>query len=799
MIRVKQLIFFLLTLFQLNVNAQSISSLLIERKWNAQWIATEKQAQRDYTVSHFRKSFQLTDRPASFIIHVSADNRYKLFVNGVLVSLGPARSDLYHWKYETVDIGQHLKVGKNVIASVVWNFGSQRPLMQFSLRTAFIVQGNTATEEIVNTNSQWKCFHDTAYTAVKPELVNAYYVMGPGERVDYNLFQKGWEQIEFNDELWLSSVEVGDGLPKGVFAWEDNWMLLPSTLPQMELTAQRFHSLRQATNITLPKSFLATKTSFTIPAKSKVVLLLDQGALTNAYPVVEFSKGKGSKIILTYAEALYINEGNSKPWKDQRMKGNRNEIAGKNLSGRSDEFIADGSSNQKFVSLDFRTFRYVKVEIETADEPLIMDDLSSIFTGYPFKLKSTFDIGSPTLTQIFNTGWHTARLCATETYMDCPYYEQLQYVGDTRIQCMVSMYNSGDDRLVRNAITQIDNSRLAEGITQSRYPSSLPQHIPTFSLWWIGMLSDYYRYGKDPDFVKQFLPGVRQVLWFFKQHQQQDGRLNNPPYWQFTDWTEKGGWRNGMPPIGNDGCAAPLDLQLLLAYQTAAALEKNLGMNDFVSLYNKEAALLQKTIREKYWDETKQLVADNIDKINFSQHTNTLAIITGLVQDEASKQLALKIVNDTTLTEASIYFKYYVNQALAKAGLGDTYLSQLDIWEESLKQGLTTWPEESPLNTTRSDCHAWGASPNIEFFRIVLGIDSDAAGFSKIKIEPHLGTLKKASGTMPHPQGEISVSYQTNKKGKWQATLAIPQNTTGSFIWHGQVYPLQPGVNTFSL
>ena len=44
---------------------------------------------------------------------------------------------------------------------------------------------------------------------------------------------------------------------------------------------------------------------------------------------------------------------------------------------------------------------------------------------------------------------------------------------------------------------------------------------------------------------------------------------------------------------------------------------------------------------------------------------------------------------------------------------------------------------------------------NIEFFRTVLGIDSDAPGFTKVRIEPHLGTLKKIAGEMRHPKGKL--------------------------------------------
>jgi hypothetical protein len=58
-----------------------------------------------------------------------------------------------------------------------------------------------------------------------------------------------------------------------------------------------------------------------------------------------------------------------------------------------------------------------------------MEDLRGIYTGYSFERKLHFDGGDAELQRIFDVGWRTATLCAYETYVDCPYYEQLQYVG----------------------------------------------------------------------------------------------------------------------------------------------------------------------------------------------------------------------------------------------------------------------------------------------------------------------------------------------------------------------------------
>jgi len=286
-------------------------------------------------------------------------------------------------------------------------------------------------------------------------------------------------------------------------------------------------------------------------------------------------------------------------------------------------------------------------------------------------------------------------------------------------------------------------------------------------------------------------------LQFFSNYQQQDGSLKNAPYWEFTDWAEGKGWNFGIAPIGNDGSSASLDLQLLWAYQVVARLEDSLGMKAFAVEYSKKALILAQTIKTKYWDYNKQLFADTKEKNYFSQHPNILAILTNVASGDKAKQLAQKIITDTSLTQATIYFQYYLNQALRKTGFGDLYLDRLQVWKNNLANGLTTWAEISNIDAARSDCHAWGASPNIEFFRIVLGIDSDAPGFNKIRIEPHLGALKNANGIMPHPKGEIKVSYLFSDAGKLNAVISIPAGTSGVFLWKGKKYVLKGAETKF--
>ena len=774
------------------VFAQHISPHILDKPWKATWISQGPQPNRGYGVYHFRKTLALTEKPASFTVHVSADNRYKLFVNGQWVSHGPARSDLYHWNFETVDIAPFLRAGTNVLAATVWNFGEQRPEYQISHRTAFILQGDTEKEQTADTDKSWKVLKDESYQPLPPDLIYTYYAAGPGEKIDLNKSPGNWQSAGYSDAAWEPAVTLGNGLPKGVFEWlEGYWMLVPRSIPQMELKVEKAAFLiDKATKTAISGNFKKN-----IPPNTTATFLLDHGQLTNAYPVLKFGQGRNAKISMGYAEALYLREADEKNWKAHSQKGNRNHIPGKRFVGVTDEMTSNGNENQLFTPLMFRTYRYLQLTVETKGEPLVIEDLHSVFTGYPFERKARFDAKDAELDKILEVGWRTARLCAYETYVDCPYYEQLQYGGDTRIQALVSMFTTGDDRLVRQAINQLDNSRMAEGITLSRFPTASAQQIPTFSLLWIGMVHDFWRYSDDPAFVQGKLPGIRQVLGWFQKFQQDDATLKNVPYWNFTDWADYGkGWSRGVAPVGSDGRSSTVDLQLLWAYQLAAELENALGSKENARSHEAQAQTLKNSIRKLYWEPSRQLFAETSEKTTFSQHANTLALLTGmLAEDKTERLLADKILTDTTLVQATIYFKYYVHQAVAKAGFGDRYLDLLADWRSQLANGLTTWAEISDFNRSRSDCHAWGSSPNIEFFRIVLGIDSESPGFKKIRIAPHLGKLKNVSGTMPHPKGEISVSIQTDRKGRQTAEILIPKGTSGHFNWKGKDFELKGG------
>ena len=776
----------ILLLAACSLNAQDIKEInpsLLNKQWPASWITCPDVPQRDYGVYHFRKIVAIDQSPAKFIVHVTADNRYRLFVNGTAVCSGPARGDLYNWYFETIDIAPYLKKGNNTIAALVWNMGVYAPVAQISNQTAFVLQGNGDAEKIINTGERWKVYHNKSYTPCSTDngaRLHSYMVIGPGDQVDAAKYPWGWEQTGFNDSAWQVAKKIDNPIAVG-YGTDNLWTLQPRNIPLMRESKQRISFVRRATGIDVSNEFLSGNNPLLIPANKTVSILLDQSFNTVAYPELVVSRGKGASVKLTYAEALFTKE---------RQKGNRNEINGKNIIGNFDVFMPDGGSKRLFRPLWFRTYRYLQLDITTGDQPLVINDLYGTTTGYPFEVKASFSSNDSSLQQIWDIGWRTAQLCAGETYFDCPYYEQLQYEGDTRIQSLISLYVTGDDRLMRKAILDFYHSRVPDGLTQGRYPSNRLQVIPPFSLYWVSMIYDYWMHRKDATFVSDFLIPITGVLdWYEKSIDRNKKMLGPMKWWNFVDWNHA--FPNGTPDGATDGNSSVLTLQYALTLQQAAAIFSFFGKTNEAAHYRQLAANISAATYRQCFDVKKGLMANTPIKNTFSQHAGIMAVLTGAVSKTEMKMVMQKVLNDTTLSKATFYYRFYLNRALKKAGMADMYYSQLKPWRDMINMGLTTFAENP--DPTRSDCHAWSSSPNYDFFATICGIVPASPGFSSVRIEPAMGELKQVTGMMPHPDGNISVMLQRKGENGIEARISLPLHLTGEFVWKGKEIKLTGG------
>ena len=774
--------------------------------WKAQWITHPTASVLDYGVFLFRNEFRLERVPESLVVHLSADNRYKLWVNGQMVTTGPAKGSFNYWRYETIDLGPWLVEGDNVLAVEVFNLGEQRPAAMFSRQTAFIFQSEKELmgDEELNTPGTWKVMENKASSPipVSGDDVGGYYVAGPTDRFQSDLYPWGWKEAGYDTAPWTDSRSVGKGVGRG-YMHGVNWMLVPRNIPLMESGEIRFDRIARSSGVEIPEGFIEGEKAVVIPAHDTVTLLFDQGELTVGYPIVLFSGGPGSEMKLTYAESLRNPDGS---------KGNRDLIEGKEILGYHDIILPDGGANREFQPLWLRTWRYVQLEIITDNDPLVLHDIYGDFNAYPFREEGSFSSDNPLHDQIWEAGWRTARLCAGETYMDCPYYEQLQYLGDTRIQALISLSAAGDDRLMRNALELADQSRIPEGLTLSRGPSYIPQVIPAFSLYWVDMVHDYYMYRQDKEFLRQFLPGIESVLGWFERRIDFTGLLGPLEWFNFADWTD--GFMVGVPPGSDLGHSALISLNYVYALDRAAELYSWFAENDNspelamrAQEYLLQAERTRKAVYNYCFDYSQGLLADlpldnpTRDELYkngvYSQHTNIWGILTDAIPEDDQIAVMEKILSDTTLIPTTIYFRFYLFQAMKKTGMADQYTEMLGSWERMLENGLTTFQEGDYKD--RSDCHAWSASPLYHFLSLVAGITPAEPGFQSVQIQPAMGSLKDFKAVMPHPAGMIRVELERKGKTGIKGTIVLPEGLYGNFIWDNYSYPLTSGTKEINL
>ena len=489
----------------------------LDGRWTAQWISVPGEPQNAYGIYHFRKTFELPEQPERFVVHVSADNRYKLYVNGELASVGPARGDVFNWNFETVDLARWQKYA-----------GSRR----MELRGNETGRPGQFQPDRVDRTGQHSGRRGRQYErqlAVQPQRL---LQTAPGARLRLLCRRTGRAGRRGRLPLGLGNARIrrlGMEQSAGRHDRRSQRSARLSGTP-MENRTERFAEVRRSDGVRIPEGFPGRAATVTVPAHTTAEILLDNDSLTTAYLSLLFSGGKGSQITVAYAEALYRDT-------QTFFKDDRNEVKNKQFLGYEDIVRPDGGNGRLYTTLWWRTWRYVKLTVTTQDEPLELQDIYGTFTAYPFERASSFAApGHEKLSRMLDIGWRTARLCANETYMDCPYYEQLQYFGDTRIQAMISLYNTRDPYMVRNALEQGRQSIVADGITMSRYPSGLHQFISSFSLYWICTGYDYWRYRGDEEYLKTLLPAFRGVLSWYEGFLREDHSLGYIPHWFFADW-----------------------------------------------------------------------------------------------------------------------------------------------------------------------------------------------------------------------------------------------------------------------
>lgn len=671
----------------------------------------------EYTL--FRRTFTLT-APADLNLSVSADCRYNLYLDGKFLGRGPVRGDLEHYRLETYS--QTLPAGSHVLAAEVLSWGDRllAPWSEVHYAPAFYVSGSCG-EIGLSTPSQWRCTADRSRRSLQWEEAMPIKVTIPAPPMEgfaASLAPAGWRELSFDDSRWQAPRQLARPCFAGKITADPpcRWKFSSEQLPQMAAEPIDGWRVLAADNAEILPSNGASWVRF-LPGKGR--LLLDLGKY---YTHILVMKGEGGAGLcrIAYAETLRTEDGSKsvrRPFPDGRI----------GPYGYGDQIeLADAPF--EFHPFWYRSGRYVELQVDTS-RPFEIHSLCFSFVHFPLELRVE-PPADPMQRRIFDTAWHTALCCAHEHYEDCPYYEQLQYVGDTRVQALISYIGAGDGRLGRQAIRHFGQSRLASGLTLSRHPANFRQIIPQFSLFWVLMIEDYHRFFPEDDIVREHWDGICDVMNYLEKRRESSGLIGPVGDWNFSDWVE--GWPAGKSDRGENLPETLINLIYAECCRAVAAFAGELGLPAAIDDYTARRSRVLAAVNRHCFDAASGLYTDVPGKPYFSQHANIWAILAGAAPPERRNALADAIMHDGNLSQCTLYFSFYLLEMLRMLDRHDDFCTMLEHWNRYLDDGFTTFPE-CPAPYSRSDCHGWSAGPFYQILRFREQHQASAAKASDLK------------------------------------------------------------------
>jgi len=794
------------------------------QRWNSRWCWPTKHATRPWnSYVYFRRTFELRGKPRRAHVRVSADARYTLYVNGVRVHQGPARSFPETQSFDTLDLAGHLREGTNTVCAIVHQFGV--PTFQTVYRDAcgLLVDGHIelANDESIalSTPAEWKCRIARGW---RKDVVRFTIQLGFQEHFDADADPADWmspdyeptEEAGWKDpESWPAGYHPWLHMePRGVPLLADHQHNFAAVVAQFrgenargyKITDNVYHFVctedrkRDDDAIENPAAMLETSDAVTTikpPSDGEfVAAVLDLGQYRTGHFQLDIAQAAGDEIIDTiYAEVLDKKEF-------VQIVGADPESVGSHVATADRYRCRPGA--QTWETFAFRGMKYVALILRNITQPLQIKHVGVRQVHAHVEDIGSFECSDEKLNQIWHVGRETQRNCLFDAFVDCPWREQAMWWGDARVQSRVTAYAFGDSSVLERGIRLMARGQASDGSLHSHPPSDEPHHrLPDFMMTWVGSLWDYYFQTGRSQLLKESLPTLHRLFEFFAKHEVADGLMGNfDGWWVFLDWV----------PLYKGNYSGVLNMMYLQATRYAAAICEVVGESKAATMYSKRADALTASIVKYFWDDREKCFRDGWDAATkesveqISQHMNTMAILLGVKRD-ARLKLAQNVLlkgakqrKGGKILAASPFFYAYVLEALVEAGCRAEAIGIIrEKWGAMIDAGATTFWEMWDV-TVESHCHAWSASPVYHLMQQVLGVSPTEPGWKSVRIAPVPEELEFAKGTVPTPHGPIRVEWEKAGEDQLAVRIDIPPGIRAEFVSSlGDSRTLKTGKNEF--
>lgn len=777
---------------------------------NAQWIGLAREEIQEKQIIqgdmngrfvYFRKAFWLEEDklPWQLQIDISANSRYRLWINGTGIQSGPLRSDRYRHFYETIDCGKYLKSGENVIAvQVLLCDRSYSKHKGFEREPVFGVASlpnghrlglegavrNAAGEELIDLttgNTDWKVYLDASYY-LDSIPVGSDCMGATLEHIDFGKVPHTWKEAGFDDSNWrlgerIESVEWNDFV-KSVGLYEAYHM--------KERPIALLYEKEAALTEELGTKIFGENTLICIPAGTSTKVTFALPYVMNVFPTFRFQGGKGAKVTYTYFERF------EKKGQDIKRDDYRN---GDICEYYMEDWILLDGTQIRHEPFWVRSFRFLQIKVEAAEEDVIMHRPTYHKTGYPLQPESWIRSSLSWVEKLYEMCQHTLEGCMLETYMDCPTWEQFQYPMDTRLQALFTYVCSKDTDMARKALEDFHCSKVPEGLVLGRAPAGYMQIISTFSLHYIFMIWEFYQRTGDASVLKRYRTDVDEILNYYEDCIDESGLVGRVGYWPFVDWQDDWKETGGIPKAYQHGPSTIINLIYIYALQTGAKIMEASGRSSVAKEYAKRCEALGKLLQETCWDAHREMFREGPAFEQFTQEAQSWAVMGGLLTGEQARRTLTHTFRDEDVLTCYFSTCYELFRACEMADCYELTERKMQEWIGLIDMHCGTCPE-TPVNC-RSECHAWSALPMYELMSAIAGIQRCKPGEENYRIFPHLHAVPDLQGEYCTVCGPIRFRYQKNGQ-QWEYEINLPKGCSGTFTPDGMTeYCLCEGRNFF--
>lgn len=719
-----------------------------------------------------RKTFDLDAVPKKAPLFITADQSYRLYINGKFVCSGPARGYQHSWPFDEIDAAKYLKKGKNIIAVRAYNAGRSTFGYITQGRAGFIFAlelgngKNILSDGKVKVRRQSGCDRNTAQFTIQ---------LNNQEHIDLRVENPDWINADFDDSGWNTpqcfpyNIMPYYSMESRMIPMLEEFEIFPTALVsrgegKSGSNAERVFNVAELIGTEDVPHVMKTENVKSVEAKPSKdgvqSFVFDMGRMQVGMPIIKVEGAKGGEIVdILTSEVLKNGTGLS--------TGSSSAAYGNRLICRA------GDQTHQFYNI--MGVRYMTIRVRNNPDSTLKITPSLMWSAYPLGDRGKFETSNALVNEIWKTCKHTQKICSLDAYVDTPYREQAQWWGDARVQSWNTFFISGDARLMRRGIRSISMQKAPNGLTYGHAPTMAHSCIlPDFALTWILTLYDHYWQTGNPEAYLSHKDTVASILSYF------DGITNpktglaefDPRYWLFLDWT----------PTQKNGQSAILNFWLLNALESMQKLCAENGIGGDAKMYAERAAKVRKAITDNLLRKDG-LISDGIlpdGKLNpeTGVHAQVLARmcnIEGFDFEKAKTEILLPFIKDEKKFKAppSAFWTVYVIKVMCDAGYNrEVYEYIKRNWENYTKYGTTFEDfKEKPWNT---HSHAWSAHPVFMLPQILGGVKQEAAGWTKISFKPNFFE-DYAKVVYPTPQGDIKVEWRKNSDGTFSSKIEKPK------------------------